>query len=98
MKKILLCEPNISEGIDLTLVDEVLDQVRQTEGVKILDVSSDADHNRSVFTYLGEPLDVLQATQAMAQKALQRIDMRSHHGSHPRMGAVDVVPFIPVRG
>jgi glutamate formiminotransferase / 5-formyltetrahydrofolate cyclo-ligase len=98
MRKILLCEPNISEGVDLALVEEVLDEVRQVEGIKILDVSSDADHNRSVFTYLGEPLDVLRATQAMAQKALQRIDMRNHHGSHPRMGAVDVVPFVPVRG
>jgi glutamate formiminotransferase / 5-formyltetrahydrofolate cyclo-ligase len=98
MKKILLCEPNISEGVDLALVEDVLDEVRQVDGIKILDVSSDADHNRSVFTYLGEPLDVLRATQAMAQKALQRIDMRNHHGSHPRMGAVDVVPFVPVRG
>jgi glutamate formiminotransferase len=98
MKKVLLCEPNISEGIDLDLVDEVLDQVRQFGEIKILDVSSDADHNRSVFTYLGEPQVVLQATQRMAQKALERIDMRLQHGSHPRQGAVDVVPFIPVRG
>jgi glutamate formiminotransferase len=98
MRKILLCEPNISEGIDLALVEEVLAQVRQVDGIKILDVSSDADHNRSVFTYLGDPGSVLQATQAMVQKALQRIDMRNHHGSHPRMGAVDVVPFVPVRG
>ena len=98
LKKILLCEPNISEGHDLELVEQVLDRVRQVEGVKILDVSSDKDHNRSVFTYLGDPQAVLQATQAMAQAALQRIDMRKHHGSHPRRGAVDVVPFIPVRG
>lgn len=98
MKKVLLCEPNISEGIDLALVNEVLDQVRQFEEIKILDVSSDADHNRSVFTYLGEPRVVLEATQAMARKAFERIDMRSQHGSHPRMGALDVAPFIPVRG
>jgi glutamate formiminotransferase len=98
MKKVLLCEPNISEGIDLTLVNDVLDQVRQFEQVKILDVSSDADHNRSVFTYLGEPRTVLEATKAMARKAFERIDMRKHHGSHPRMGALDVAPFIPVRG
>lgn len=98
MKKVLLCEPNISEGVDLALVNEVLDQVRQFEQVKILDVSSDADHNRSVFTYLGEPQAVLAATQAMARKAFERIDMRSQHGSHPRMGALDVAPFIPVRG
>lgn len=98
MKKVLLCEPNISEGIDLTLVNEVLEQVRQFPGIQILDVSSDADHNRSVFTYLGEPQTVLEATKTLAQKALERIDMSQHHGSHPRMGAVDVVPFIPVRG
>ena len=98
MKKILLCEPNISEGIDLALVNEVLEQVRQFPEIKILDVASDADHNRSVFTYLGEPHTVLQATKALAQKALELIDMRQQHGSHPRMGAVDVVPFIPVRG
>ena len=98
MKKVLLCEPNISEGVDLALVNDVLDQVRQFKEIKILDVSSDADHNRSVFTYLGEPREVLEATKAMAQKALERIDMRNHHGSHPRMGAVDVAPFIPVRG
>ena len=98
MKKVLLCEPNISEGVDLALVNEVLDQVRQFEQVKILDVSSDADHNRSVFTYLGEPRTVLEATKAMARKAFERIDMRTQHGSHPRMGALDVAPFIPVRG
>jgi glutamate formiminotransferase len=98
MKKVLLCEPNISEGVDLALVDEVFTQVRQFPEIKILDVSSDADHNRSVFTYMGEPQEVLQATKALAQKALERIDMRQHHGSHPRMGAVDVAPFIPVRG
>jgi glutamate formiminotransferase / 5-formyltetrahydrofolate cyclo-ligase len=98
MKKVLLCEPNISEGINLALVEQVIQQVRQFDEIKILDISTDADHNRSVFTYLGEPQAVLQATQAMAAKALELIDMRSHHGSHPRMGAVDVVPFIPVRG
>lgn len=98
MKKVLLCEPNISEGIDLVLVDEVAAQIRQLDDIKILDISSDADHNRSVFTYLGEPQAVLQATKKLAEKALERIDMRSQHGSHPRMGAVDVVPFIPVRG
>jgi glutamate formiminotransferase / 5-formyltetrahydrofolate cyclo-ligase len=98
MKKVLLCEPNISEGINLALVETVLNQVRQYDEIKILDVSSDADHNRSVFTYLGEPQVVLLATQKMAAKALELIDMRTQHGSHPRMGAVDVVPFIPVRG
>ncbi len=98
MKKVLLCEPNISEGLDLDLVEDVINQVRQVEGVKILDISSDGDHNRSVFTYLGEPEAVLLATQNLARRAFERIDMRNHHGSHPRMGALDVAPFIPVRG
>ena len=98
MKKILLCVPNISEGIDKDLIEDVIAQVRQFKEITILDISSDADHNRSVFTYLGEPQAVLLATQKMAEKALERIDMRYQHGSHPRMGAVDVVPFIPVRG
>jgi len=98
MKKVLLCEPNISEGRNLEVVEQVFDQIRQVEGVKILDSSSDADHNRSVFTYLGEPELVLAATKGMAAKAIELIDMTKHQGSHPRMGAVDVVPFIPVRG
>lgn len=97
MKKVLLCEPNISEGKDLEIVEQAVDQVRAVEGVKILDYSSDADHHRSVLTYLGEPEPVLEATKAMAAKALELIDMTEHQGSHPRMGAVDVVPFVPVR-
>jgi glutamate formiminotransferase len=96
--KILECVPNISEGTDLELVEQVVEQIRQVEGVKVLDYSSDADHNRSVLTYLGQPEAVLRATKAMALKALELIDMSHHRGSHPRMGAVDVVPFIPIRG
>jgi glutamate formiminotransferase len=96
--KILECVPNISEGRNLDLVEQVVEPLRQTAGVKLLDYSSDPDHNRSVLTYLGEPEAVLAATQAVALKALELIDMRGHHGSHPRMGAVDVAPFIPIRG
>jgi len=98
MKQVLLCEPNISEGRELEVVEQVLEQIRQVQGIKILDISSDADHHRSVFTYLGEPEVVLEATKRMAAKAFELIDMTKHQGSHPRMGAVDVVPFIPVRG
>jgi glutamate formiminotransferase len=97
VKKVLLCEPNVSEGRDPRIVEQVVDQVRRVGEVKILDYSSDADHNRSVLTYLGEPEPVLEATKAMAAKALELIDMTRHQGSHPRMGAVDVVPFVPVR-
>jgi glutamate formiminotransferase / 5-formyltetrahydrofolate cyclo-ligase len=98
MRKMLLCEPNISEGRDLALVEQVADAVRATPGVKLIDYSSDPDHNRSVFTYLGEPEAVLEASKALATKAFEMIDMSRHHGSHPRQGAVDVAAFIPVRG
>lgn len=96
--QVLMCVPNISEGRDLPLVEQVVDQVRRTSGVKLMGYSSDPDHNRSVLTYLGEPERVLQATQAMAAKALELIDMTRHRGAHPRLGAVDVVPFVPIRG
>jgi glutamate formiminotransferase len=95
--KILECVPNISEGRNLEIVERIVDQVRQVEGVKLLDYSSDPDHNRSVLTYLGEPEKVLEATKAMTLKSLELIDMSQHQGAHPRIGALDVVPFIPIR-
>ncbi len=98
MRKILLCEPNISEGRDLALVEQVADEVRGVASVKLLDTSSDPDHNRSVFTYLGDPEAVLEATQRLAAKTYELIDMTTHHGAHPRQGALDVAPFIPIRG
>lgn len=97
MKKILMCVPNISEGKDLDAVELVVDEVRQISGVTLLDYSWDQNHNRSVLTYLGDPQSVIEATKNMAAKALELIDMRNHQGSHPRIGAVDVVPFVPVR-
>ena len=96
--KVLMCVPNISEGRDLAIVEQVLQEIRRFDGVKIIDQSSDAHHNRSVLTYLGRPEPLLEATKAMALKAIELIDMSCHQGSHPRMGAVDVVPFVPVRG
>lgn len=98
MKKILLCEPNISEGRKLDVVEQVAEAVWSVPGVRLIDYSSDPDHNRSVFTYLGEPEDVLEATKRLVVKAYELIDMRHHQGSHPRQGAVDVAGFIPVRG
>jgi glutamate formiminotransferase len=91
----LMCIPNISEGIDRNTVEQI---VAEIHAVKILNVSPDADHNRTVLSYLGKPEAVLAATQAMAIKAFELIDMTRHKGSHPRLGAVDVVPFVPVRG
>lgn len=96
--KILMSVPNISEGRDLGLVNQVVEEIRSTSGVRILDFSSDADHNRSVLTYLGQPDAVLTASKKMAAKAFELIDMSRHQGSHPRMGAVDVAPFIPIKG
>lgn len=97
MKSILLSAPNISEGRNKDVVEQVADAVKSVAGVNLLDYSSDPDHNRSVFTFLGEPEAVLQAAEALAIKAFELIDMRQQHGTHPRVGAVDVVPFIPVR-
>ncbi len=96
--KALMCVPNISEGTDLAVVEKVVDTVRSTTGVLLLDYSSNADHNRSVITYIGEPEPVVEATKKLATKALELIDMTKQKGSHPRQGAVDVVPFIPIRG
>lgn len=95
--KILSCVPNISEGRNAELIEQVIDQVKAASGVVLTNVSSDPDHNRTVLTYLGQPDAVLSATKAMAAKAVELIDMSGHKGSHPRQGAVDVVPFIPVR-
>lgn len=97
MKQVLLCVPNISQGRDKAVVQQVADVVKSVAGVKLLDYSSDPDHNRSVFTFLGEPEAVLGAAEALAVKTFELIDMTQQHGSHPRLGAVDVVPFIPVR-
>ena len=93
-----MCIPNISEGKNPEIVEQIVDELRRIAGVKILNYSSDPDHHRSVLTYLGEPEPVLEATKAMATKAIELIDMTQHQGAHPRIGAVDVVPFVPMRG
>ena len=95
--QILQCVPNFSEGRDLTFV-EALKGVLGKHPVKLLDLAMDKDHNRSEASFLGAPDAVEEAALAVAACALERIDMRQHKGSHPRIGAVDVVPFIPVRG
>jgi len=96
--RILECVPNISEGQDPDLISSLTGEIKKHPKVKLLDVSSDKDHNRSVFTFLGEPLDVKEAALSFSAKAIELIDMRCHRGGHPRIGAVDVVPFIPVQG
>jgi len=96
--KILMCVPNVSEGRNLELVERLADVIRNEPDVKLIDLSSDKDHNRSVYSYLGEPGAVLAATKELAELTFELIDMTKHKGDHPRMGALDVVPFIPIYG
>jgi glutamate formiminotransferase len=95
--KTLQCVPNFSEGRDPNFLRE-LQTVLARHPVKVLDASMNKDHNRADATFLGAPDAVEAAAMAVASRALELIDMRTHKGSHPRMGAVDVVPFVPMRG
>ncbi|MDD4486966.1 MAG: glutamate formimidoyltransferase [Proteiniphilum sp.] len=97
MNRIMECVPNFSEGRDKAKVEQIADAFRGREGVKLLDYSSDADHNRSVITVVGEPEALKAAVIDAVGRAVELIDLTRHNGQHPRMGAVDVVPFIPIR-
>jgi glutamate formiminotransferase len=90
------CVPNISEGQRIEVVEAVAQAVTSTPGIALLDVSSDPSHNRSVLTFVGKPDDLQRAVVALFEAAVPRIDLRVHRGGHPRMGAVDVVPFVPL--
>lgn len=94
---IIECIPNISEGRRQDVLDRCADAVRAT-GVKLLDVKPDAVHHRTVYSYAGSPDQVRAATLALFDTALAAIDLRQHQGEHPRLGAVDVVPFVPIEG
>lgn len=96
--RLLECVPNISEGRDQDKIALISEEVKKHTGIKLLDCSSDRDHHRSVFTFIGEPEATKDAAFSLAMKALDLIDMREHKGDHPRLGAVDVVPFIPIQG
>ena len=96
MNRIIECVPNFSEGRDLQKLEKILDCFRGKEGVKLLDYTSDKDHNRSVVTVI-EPEPLRDAMVEAIGKAVELIDMTVHQGQHPRMGCVDVVPFIPIR-
>ena len=98
MEKIIECVPNFSEGRDLDKVEKIVDCFRGKNGVRLLDYSSDKDHNRSVVTVIGEPDELIKAVICSIGKAVELIDLNKHTGQHPRMGAVDVIPFIPVKG
>lgn len=96
--RLLECIPNISEGRDREKISLIAEEVKRHKGVKLLDLSSDPDHHRSVLTFIGNPAGVKEAALAMSLKAIELIDMRKHQGGHPRLGAVDVVPFVPIHG
>lgn len=96
--RLLECIPNISEGRDQDKISLIAEEVKRQRRVKLLDLSSDPDHHRSVLTFIGDPVDVKEAALSMALKAVELIDMREHQGGHPRLGAVDVVPFVPIQG
>ncbi len=96
MAKLVEFVPNFSEGRDKEKVEKIVDAARKIKDLKILEYSSDEDHNRSVVTIIGSPEAVTQAAIDMAKVAISVIDMRTHEGAHPRFGAVDVVPFTPV--
>ncbi len=97
MAKIVESVPNISEGRDRSIVEACVDQVRSTPGCTLLDYSSDPSHNRSVITYMGSIEACEEASVKLAKKAVELIDLTKHSGEHPRMGCVDVMPFIPIK-
>src|SRR5262245_8370620 len=92
------CIPNVSEGRRADVVASMADAIRAVPGVRLLDHSSDPSHNRSVFTLVGDASGVERAVLALFERAVAAIDLRTHRGEHPRLGAVDVVPFVPIEG
>jgi glutamate formiminotransferase/formiminotetrahydrofolate cyclodeaminase len=98
MSRLVECVPNFSEGRHQEVVDQICARIRSVPGVQLLDVEMDPSHNRAVVTMVGSPEAVAEAAFRAVQEAAQRIDMRQHKGAHPRIGATDVVPFVPVRG
>jgi len=97
MARIIECVPNCSEGRNKEVIEYIADAVRAVPGVTIMDYSSDESHNRSVFTIVGDPDQMGEAAFQFAKACVEKIDMRKHEGAHPRMGAVDVIPFTPVK-
>ena len=95
---IIECIPNVSEGRRSDVVETIAAAIRAVPGVRLLDHSSDASHNRSVFTMAGDAAPIKAAVLAMYERATAAIDLRTHTGEHPRLGAVDVVPFVPIDG
>ena len=98
MKQLIECVPNISEGRDMDKIQAIAGVVETVEGVKLLDIDPGKTTNRTVITFVGEPEPVIEAAFLLIQKAAELIDMRSQKGEHPRMGATDVCPLVPIAG
>ncbi|XP_065349853.1 formimidoyltransferase-cyclodeaminase-like [Cloeon dipterum] len=98
MQKIVECVPNFSEGRNKTIIDAIAEAIRSTQGVTLLDVDPGPSTNRTVYTFVGDPDAVIEGALNAARVAYQLIDMAKHTGEHPRLGAMDVCPFVPVRG
>ena len=98
MVEIVECVPNFSEGRRADTVDAIARKIASAPGVRVLDQEMDADHNRSVITFIGNRPSVAEAAFRAAQKAVELIDMNRHRGEHPRVGALDVLPFVPIAG
>ncbi|GFG41931.1 glutamate formimidoyltransferase [Streptococcus canis] len=97
MSKIVECIPNFSEGQNQAVIDGLVATAKSIPGVTLLDYSSDASHNRSVFTLVGDDQSIQEAAFQLVKYASENIDMTKHHGEHPRMGATDVCPFVPIK-
>ncbi len=98
MKQLIECVPNFSEGRDMSIIKQITDQIQSVDGVTLLDVDPGKATNRTVVTFVGTPLEVVDAAFLAIKKAAELIDMSKHSGEHPRMGATDVCPFIPIAG
>ena len=97
LSRIMECVPNFSEGRDKEKIEKIVNPFRTREGVKLLNYSNDEDHNRLVVTVVGEPEPLREAVLEAVGIAVELIDLTKHTGQHPRMGAVDVIPFIPIK-
>jgi len=97
MAKVVECIPNFSEGRNKEHLEELAVVAKSVQGVSLLDYSADADHNRSVYTLVGDPTGIAEVAFLLCKKASELIDMTKHSGEHPRMGATDVIPFVPIR-
>ena len=98
VKQLVECVPNFSEGRNMEIINQITSVIKQVKGVKLLDVDPGEATNRTVVTFVGCPDVVVEAAFLVVKKAGELIDMRQHHGAHPRMGATDVLPLIPVAG